>query len=214
MRSTIFSSHSFAAALLLAALPSIAKADTYHFEFGGPGVSGVVSLQYGSATDATYPAAFEVQGISGTISDAALGLSNASITGLYGIHPATPEPGNTLAPADFSRFAVAAGTEHGSISYDNLFFPLGSPQTANSYPFHGGITDIYGLLFTLGNGDVVNLWSNGVVPGDPSIDYGVTVATSATQLDSVGGGVSVTPEPGTLWLLGTGAAGVLMRRRL
>jgi hypothetical protein len=35
-------------------------------------------------------------------------------------------------------------------------------------------------------------------------DYGVAVATADTALDYVGGGVTVTPEPGALILLGSG----------
>ncbi len=203
-----------AAAAMLAGFGLQAKADTFDFRFGGPGVSGTVALTYGRTTDAKYPQAFELTGISGTFSDAKLGLIDTSITGLEAIKPAMPEPGNMLPPADFSRYFVAAGTQHGSISYDNLLFPGGSPQTATSYPPHGGFTDIYGLLFTIAGGEVVNFWSNGVFPGSPQADYGVTVSTSARQLDAVGTGVTATPEPGTLWLLGTGVVGVLARRRL
>jgi hypothetical protein len=201
-----------AAALLLAALSSQANADTFQFSFGGSGVSGTIALTYGAATDAKYPQTFEVTGISGTFSDASLGIVNAAILGLEPINHATPEATNLLAPNDFSRFAVAAGTMDGSLSFDNLLYPGGSPQTASDYPFHGGFVDIYGVLFDIGGGRVVNFWSNGVVPGDPSINYGVAVATSATTLDYVGN-VAITPEPGTLSLLGTGLVGILLWRR-
>ena len=203
----------FAVAIVLASSTALAHADTYQFTFGGPAVSGDVVITYGSATDAKYPQAFEVTGITGTFSDANIGISNASITGLVPINYATPEPGNTAAPNDFSRFAVASGTSHGSLSYDNLFWPGGSPQTGSDYPFFGGFEDVYGLLFTIANGDTVNFWSNGVLPGTNFPDYGVAVATSATSLDYVGGGVSPTPEPGTLCLLGTGLLGIVLRGR-
>lgn len=202
-----------AAALVLASFTSRAHAGAFPFSFAGPGVSGTVNLIYGAGTDAKYPQALEVTGATGTFSDANIGILNASITGLVPINHATPDPTNLLAPADFSRFAVASGTSHGSLSYDNLLYPGGSPQSATDYPFHGGFIDIYGLLFNLGNGTVVDFWSNGVLPGTSFDDYGVAVATSAASQDYVGGGVAITPEPGSLCLLGTGLVGIVLRRR-
>jgi PEP-CTERM motif len=208
------------AALLFAlSIPWRANASIFSFSFSGPGVSGAVQLTYGTATDSTYPQAFEVTGISGTFSDSNNGLNivNAPIGPLVPINHATPEPTNLLAPNDFSRFAVATGLpadNHGFITFDNLFYPGGSPPTASDYTVHGGFLDIYGLLFDIGGGTVVNLWSNGDFSGTGAgpIDYGVQVATAATSLDYVSGGVSA-PEPAALGLFGSGLVGLLLWRR-
>ena len=161
--------------------------------------------------DTKYSEALEVTGISGMFSDSNNGLNlvNASISSLVPITRDTPEPTNLLAPHDFSRFAVATGLDpqsNGFLTYDNLLWPGGSPPTASDYPLHGGFLDIYGLMFTLGNGDVVDLWSAGNITGTPPISYGVAVATHATALDYVSGGVtaSAVPEPGTVILFGGG----------
>ncbi len=204
--------------LLAASLSWEAQASTFDFNFAGPGVSGTVALTYGTATDAKYHQAFEVTGISGVFSDSNNGLSlvNVPIGPLVPVRHDTPESTNLLAPHDFSRFAVASGLapiSNGFLTYDNLYYPGGSPQTASDYPLHGGFLDIYGLLFDIGGGTVVDLWSNGTPTGTGHIDYGVGVATSATALDYVSGGVSITPEPGSLALLGGGLAGMLLWRR-
>ena len=179
--------------LLAASLSWQANASTFDFSFAGPGVGGTVQLTYGAATDAKYPQAFEVTGISGTFSDSNNGLNivNATIGPLEPIKHDTPEPTNLLAPHDFSRFAVATGLppeNNGFLTYDNLFYPGGSPATASDYPVHGGFLDIYGLLFDIGGGRVVDFWSNGDFSGTGTgpIDYGVAVATHDTALDYVG----------------------------
>ena len=155
-----------AALLAAASLPWQANASTFDFTFTGPGVSGSIQLTYGSATDAKYPQAFEVTGISGTFSDSNNGLNlvNVPIGPLVPITRDTPEPGNLLAPHDFSRFAVATGLSpqsNGFLTYDNLFYPGGSPPTASDDTIHGGILDIDGLMFEIGGGTEVDLWSNG-----------------------------------------------------
>ncbi len=112
-------------------------------------------------------------------------------------------------PAGYNRRGksiIAAGlpaVNNGFLTYDNLFWPGGSPPTASDYPFGGGFLDIYRLLFDIGDGRVVNFWSNGDLGS--GVDYGVAVATSAMALDYVSGGVTV-PEPGSLALLGAGIA--------
>lgn len=205
--------------LLAASFSSQANASTFDFSFTGPGVSGTVALTYGSATDAKYPQAYEVTGISGTFSDSNNGLKlvNTPIGPLEPIKHDTPEATNLLAPNDFSRFAVAAGLSaesNGFLTYDNLLYPGGSPATASDYPLHGGFLDIYGLLFNIGGGTVVDIWSNGNPSGTDPIDYGVAVATSATALDYVGGGVTAaTPEPSALALVGSGLLAMMFWRR-
>ena len=200
--------------LFTAAIASHAEAGTVVFSFSGPGVSGSLELTYGAATDATYPAALEVTGISGTFSDTNVGIVNATITSLVAITRDAPEATNLLAPNDFSKFSVASGLTHQPLlSYDNLYWPAGSPQTASDYPFYGGVLDIYGLLFNIGGGTVVNVWSNGDNSGSGIIDYGVAVATHAAALDYVETGVRQVPEPGTLAMLSCGLVILLVRRR-
>jgi hypothetical protein len=205
-----------AALLLGASLPLHLDASNFDFSFAGPGVSGTIALTYSTATDAKYAQAFEVTGISGTFSDSNNGLNivNAPIGTLVAIRHDSPEPTNLLAPNDFSRFAVAAGLpaqNNGFLTYDNLFWPGGSPQTASDYPPHGGFLDIYGLMFNIGGNTVVDVWSNGDFGGH--VDYGAAVATADTAFDYVGGGASITPEPGALSLLAIGLIAMLVWRR-
>jgi hypothetical protein len=170
------------------------------------------------ATDAKYPQAFELTGITGVFSDTNNGLNivNMPVGPLEPIEHDTPEPTNLLAPNDFSRFAVATGLpaqSNGFLTYDNLYYPGGSPQTASDYPLHGGVLDIYGLMFDIGNGRVVDLWSNGTPSGSGAGPiYGAAVATHGIALDHVSG-LTLTPEPNTLALLGGGLAVLLISKK-
>lgn len=203
------------ACLWLAISVPAAFADTTQISFAGSGVSGSVVLTYGPGTDTKYSQASEITAVSGTFTDSNLGIMDATITGLVPINHASPDSTNLLAPNDFSHYGVAAGLppeNNGQLSFDNLLWPGGSPQTATDYPFGGGVFDIYGLLFTIDNGYAVNFWSNGVLPGATAPDYGIAVVTHAASLDYVSG-VTPTPEPGTIVLLTTGIAGLGVRFR-
>jgi PEP-CTERM motif len=205
-----------AAALAGMALAGQAHASTMPITFSGPGVSGSLEITFGPGTDAKYPNAFEITGVSGTFSDSNNGLTivNAPVGPLKPITHDTPESGNLLAPDDFSRFAVATGLppdSNGFVTYDNLFWPGGAPPTATDFDGAGGFLDIYGLMFGIGHGIFVDLFDNGVSPtkGINYGGYGVAVVTSETTLDYVSAGVSAsTPEPSTWAMMVLGFAGL------
>jgi hypothetical protein len=69
-------------------------------------------------------------------------------------------------------------------------------------------------MFTLSNGYVVDLWSNGAIPGVAPLSYGVAVIDPTnTIVDYQAGGLSLAvPEPGSLFLLATGLVSALALR--
>jgi len=213
------------------AVPAASSAGTFAFDFAGSGVSGRINLSYGPATDAKYPStglpdvAYEVTAISGFFTDTNNGLNivNAPITGLVPLNNTDPDvdpkPENLLAPNNFSKFYIPMPSNaRGRLTFDNLFWPNGSPATASGpewAAYKGGFLDVYGLMFTIDGGYAANFWN--VQDGD----YGLAVATSQTdpaartQLDYVTSGVSVVPEPSTyaMVLAGLACVGYSMWRR-
>jgi hypothetical protein len=196
-----------------------ARANVVAFGFSGAGVSGSGLLTFTPDTVIGDPAgAFTITNISGTFSDSNVGISHAAISGLVPINPVSP-PIGAPAPVSLSLLSVLNPPPMDSaISYDNLFYPDGSPITCADYPLAGGFLDVYGALFTLDNGDVVDLWSNGEIPGEVPLSYGVGVInediSGNTVIDFQSDGVALgVPEPGSLWLLGTGLLGAMGLRR-
>ena len=202
-----------ATAALLAAttLACQAHAGTFLFNFGGSGISGSIDLTYatnpntgvipGTLSPNTVDpvGSYIVTGATGTFSDSNIGITNAAITGIVASSPALPDPTNYYAPASFGFYPIT--NDGKGFSYDGLFYPGGSPQASSDYPFHGGVFDIYGIVFTIAGGDAVNLWSNGYAPFGFSYGVGVTNGTDVLDYQSV-------PEPATWALMILGLAGV------
>jgi hypothetical protein len=212
-----------AVALTIALSSSLAaRADHILLGFKGSGVSGRVDLTYvpnpnTGVLPLTSPnpvdpiGSYIVTGASGTITDTNIGLTD-TITGAVASNPAHPEAMNLYAPHSFGFFHVGNGMAPG-FSYDNLFYPGGSPQTASDYPFHGGFLDIYGLVLTLSGGDSVNFWSNGYF--GPILNYGIGITDGTSVLEYT---TVFVPEPTSLALalggFGLISMSVLRRKRL
>lgn len=150
--------------------------------------------------------ALAVTNVTGVFSDAALGIVNATITGLVAIDPQRHFAPDYTIPYSFSWYPAP-----NDVSYDNLFYPgSGAPLTCLPAPGEptapGGYFDNYGVAFSLSNGDVVDMYSNG---GDGGPMYGVVVWADGAKDTTSEGGLSLNaPEPSTWAMMVLGFAGL------
>jgi hypothetical protein len=218
------------AAAVAFAPAAFATQANYAFSFNGNGISasGVINVGQQS-TNSSSPPGYEITGISGTFSDTNTNVNvKGAITGLY-----TPVSYvNNPLDAGFARTT-------GGLSYDNLFYPAGnSPAVCFAlvngvptltYPFSGGVFDIFGLAFNVAGGYTAELWSNGEIP-ELGLVYAAGLANATGFVDNPNSGpessvppgrygaltIRAVPEPGVLPWFGIGLFGLValyVRRR-
>jgi len=118
---------------------------------------------------------------------------------LYGAGGSTPFPGYLYSPS-------------GGYIYNNSVYPNGqNPQ----YPSVNSLLDVYGLLFTQGNANELNLWGN----ADGTYTLGGNVGGFQNFLVNIGFGgtannpiITQAPEPNTITLTTLGGVLAAMRR--
>ena len=95
-------------------------------------------------------------------------------------------------------------------SYDNLFYPgSAAPQTCFAVP-PGGFFDDYGVMFTLSDGAIIDMYSNGGTAPNNAI-YGVVAwgaGAPAPDYTSAVGLTPAVPEPSTWAMMALGFAGL------
>ena len=190
--------------------------------FGDPSQNAVpVSSPYSGFVGVADPEnASLITGATGVFSDKALGLMNEAITGVLADNHLPHFAPDWTIPYSFSYDFTDPSSP---VSYDNLFYADGSsPQTCTLPPpgDYGGYFDNYGVMFSLANGDVVDLYSNGdtlAVSTDPANPapplspapyfYGVVVINNgAPDYTSASGLALATPEPSTWAMMFAGFA--------
>ena len=146
--------------------------------------------------------ALAVTGANGTFSDVALGIADVAIIGVFTTDPQNHFDPDWTIPHSFGWYPAP-----GKVSYDNLFYAGGlAPETCFTVPPRGYFDD-YGVMLTLANGDLVDVYSNG--GSGPGL-YGAVVLVDGVADYTSAGGLSLTaaPEPSTWAMMMLGFAGL------
>lgn len=228
------------AMLAMLALGPYASANTIRINFSANAGSGYADLTVVSDPDASSqykPGLTDTEKLSQWdpegaqhITDASGSFNGHEITGVKALSAGTP-PQVQSNPPKFETLPKSYSTiDLSNSSYDNLFYVNGSPLVcppvgANGvgYPYFGGFLDVYGVIFTLDNSNLVGLWSDGVVPPDYAgtpggLTYGLSVLTPTdggylVSTSQFAGAMASVPEPEFMWLFGAVLLGLFAWRR-
>lgn len=232
------------AVLAMLAVGPCASASVVRINFSGTTGSGYADLtiapdpnassSYNPSQPAATPTLSQHDPAGASLIKGATGIFNGvDIVGIQPVSPGTP-PALVADPSQYENLPASfswlnpGATPSGS--YDNLFYFGGSPWVCppggpNPYTFHGGFLDIFGVMFSLSNGNQVALWSDGFVPpgfaGTPGgLTFGMSLfepaadghgfTLSSTQF---AGATAQVPEPRFMWLFGAGLVALFAWRR-